>query len=614
MAAPVATARDADAPGTSGLPGPTLPAILLRRARATPEHVAMRKKRLGVWKQYTWADYAARAAAVGLGLRALGVEPGDRVAVHSLNRPAWVLADMGAQGIGSVTVGIYPTCPASEVEYLLRHSGSKVLVAEDEEQVDKVLAVRRSLPDLDKVVVVDTRGVDMSDALLMSLADLEALGRDQGGVDDYAALVDGLDPQSAAIIVYTSGTTGPPKGAMLSHDNLMAAARHADAVFSLSAEDEILSYLPLCHIAERLISVIDAIGVGYVVNYGDGVDELAADLREVQPTFFLGVPRVWEKLLATVAIRMDDAGWLKRTNYRFWMSRGRALARRRWQGGLGPAGRVQYTLGWLLLYRSLRRKIGMGRLRFALSGAAPIAPQVLAYFWALGVPVLEGYGMTENTAQGTITPPDDVRLGKVGTAVPDCEVRIAEDGEILTRGPGTFMGYLHDTEATAEAIDAEGWLHTGDIGEFDDDGFLTITDRKKDVIITAGGKNISPSEIENRLKVSPYVREAIVIGDRRKYLVALIGIELDTVGNWALQHRIPFTTYADLSAKPDVHELIGGVVVEANGEMAQVEQIKRFALLPKELEQEDGEVTATQKVKRRAIESAFGPMIEELYA
>jgi long-chain acyl-CoA synthetase len=401
---------------------------------------------------------------------------------------------------------------------------------------------------------------------------------------------------------------------MLSHDNLMAAARHADAVFSLSAEDEILSYLPLCHIAERLISVIDAIGVGYVVNYGDGVDELAADLREVQPTFFLGVPRVWEKLLATVAIRMDDAGWLKRTNYRFWMSRGRALARRRWQGGLGPAGRVQYTLGWLLLYRSLRRKIGMGRLRFALSGAAPIAPQVLAYFWALGVPVLEGYGMTENTAQGTITPPDDVRLGKVGTAVPDCEVRIAEDGEILTRGPGTFMGYLHDTEATAEAIDAEGWLHTGDIGEFDDDGFLTITDRKKDVIITAGGKNISPSEIENRLKVSPYVREAIVIGDRRKYLVALIGIELDTVGNWALQHRIPFTTYADLSAKPDVHELIGGVVVEANGEMAQVEQIKRFALLPKELEQEDGEVTATQKVKRRAIESAFGPMIEELYA
>jgi long-chain acyl-CoA synthetase len=433
-------------------------------------------------------------------------------------------------------------------------------------------------------------------------------------VGTFAALVAGLDPGRAALIVYTSGTTGPPKGAMLSHDNLLAAARHAGTVFELSADDEILSYLPLCHIAERLISVIDAIGVGYVVNFGDGVDELATDLREVQPTFFLGVPRVWEKLLATVTIRMGDAGRLKRANYRFWMARGEALARRRWQGRLGPVGRVQYALGWLLLYRSLRRKVGMGRVRFALSGAAPIAPQVLAYFWALGVPVLEGYGMTENTAQGTITPPDDVRLGKVGTAVPDCEVRIADDGEILTRGPGTFVGYLHDPEATAEAIDGDAWLHTGDIGELDDDGFLTITDRKKDVIITAGGKNISPSEIENRLKVSPFVREAIVIGDRRKYVVALVGIELDTVGNWALQHRIPFTTYADLSAKPEVHDLIGGVVAEANAEMAQVEHIKRFALLPKELEQEDGEVTATQKVKRRAIEDAFGPMIEELYA
>ena len=614
MAAPVTTPRDAGEQGTSGLPGPSLPAILLHRARETPDRVAMRKKDLGIWKQYTWADYAARAAAVGLGLRALGVEPGDRVAVHSLNRPAWVLADLGAQGIGAVTVGVYPTCPAAEVEYLLRHSGSKVLIAEDEEQVDKVLAVRRSLPDLDKVVVVDTRGVDMSDGLRMSVAELEALGRDQGGVDDYAGLVQGLDAAGAAIIVYTSGTTGPPKGAMLSHDNLLAAARHAGTVFELSADDEILSYLPLCHIAERLISVIDAIGVGYVVNFGDGVDELATDLREVQPTFFLGVPRGGEKLLATVTIRMGDAGWLKRANYRFWMARGKALARRRWQGGLGPVGRVQYALGWLLLYRSLRRKVGMGRVRFALSGAAPIAPQVLAYFWALGVPVLEGYGMTENTAQGTLTPPDDVRLGKVGTPVPDCEVRIADDGEILTRGPGTFMGYLHDPEATAGAIDGDGWLHTGDIGELDDDGFLTSTDRKKDVIITAGGKNISPSEIENRLKVSPFVREAIVIGDRRKYLVALVGIELDTVGNWALQHRIPFTTYADLSAKPEVHDLIEGVVAGVNAEVAQVEQIKRFALLPKELEQEDGEVTATQKVKRRAIEDAFGPMIEELYA
>jgi long-chain acyl-CoA synthetase len=600
--------------GIADLRRSTLPAILLHRAEETPRRVAMRKKDLGVWKQYTWADYADRAAAVGLGLRALGVQAGDRIAVHSLNRPAWVLADMGAQGIGAVTVGIYPTSPAAEVEYLLGHSESKVLIAEDEEQVDKALEVRKALPELRRIVVVDPRGVNMTDPMLMTFAELEALGREDGDIDDFAALVGTLDPGEPALIVYTSGTTGPPKGAMLSHDNLLAAARHANTVFAVTPEAEILSYLPLCHIAERLISVIDAIGLGYVVNFGDGVDELAADLREVQPTFFLGVPRVWEKLMAGITIRMGDAGWFKRANYGFWMRRGARLARRRWHGKLGPLGRVQYGLGWLLLYRSLSQKIGMGRVRTALSGAAPVAPQVLEFFWALGVPVLEGYGMTENTAQGTVTPPDDVRIGKVGLPVPDCEVRIADDGEILTRGPGTFLGYLKNPEATAETIDTDGWLHTGDIGELDGDGFLTITDRKKDIIITAGGKNLSPSEIENRLKVSPFVREAIVIGDRRKYLVALVGIELDTVGNWALQRRLPFTTYADLSAKPDVDELIAGVVAEVNAELAQVEQIKRFALLPKELEQEDGEVTATQKVKRRAIAASFGPMIEELYA
>ena len=592
----------------------TLPALLLERAAATPHDIAMRKKDLGIWKQYRWDAYAERAAAVGLGLKALGVGPGDRVAVHSLNRPAWLLADLGAQGIGAITVGVYPTSPSAEVQYLLDHSGATVLVAEDEEQVDKALAVRDQLPELQHIVVVDPRGVDLDDPLLMTFAELEKLGQERGGLDDYAALVAQLDPTEAAIIVYTSGTTGPPKGAMLSHDNLLAAAANGQLVYTVSADDEVLSYLPLCHIAERLVSVIDALAHGYVVNFGDGLDDLTADLREVQPTFFLGVPRVWEKLMATVSIRMEDAGWLKRANYRFWMARGARLARRRWRTSLGPLGRLQYALGWLLLYRSLREKVGMARIRYALSGAAPIAPQVLEWLWALGVPVLEGYGMTENTAQATVTPADDVRIGKVGKAVPGCELRIAEDGEILTRGPGTFLGYFRNPEATAEAIDEDGWLHTGDVGQLDDDGFLTITDRKKDIVITAGGKNISPSEIENRLKVSPYVREAVVIGDQRRYLVALIGIELDTVGRWALQQQLPFTTYADLSSKPEVKALILDVVDRVNRELAPVEQVKHFALLPKELEQEDGEVTATQKVKRRAIETAFGPMIEELYA
>jgi long-chain acyl-CoA synthetase len=296
------------------------------------------------------------------------------------------------------------------------------------------------------------------------------------------------------------------------------------------------------------------------------------------------------------------------------MRLGRGVARRRWRGGrIGGLDRLRYLVGWVLLYRPLREKIGMSRIEGVLSGAAPIAPQVLEFFWTLGVPVREGYGQTENSALGTITPVDDVRLGLVGRPVTGCEVRIAEDGEILTRGPGTFLGYYKDPKATKAAIDADGWLHTGDVGELDDDGFLRITDRKKDIIITAGGKNISPSEIENRLKVSPFVREAIVICDGRKFLVALIGIELDTVGAWALQQRVGFTTYADLASKPEVVALVEAWVDQVNQELAQVETIKAVALLPKELDPEDGEVTATQKVKRRAIETQFASLIEGLY-
>jgi long-chain acyl-CoA synthetase len=540
------------------------------------------------------------------------VEAGDRVAIHAENCPPWLFADLATQALRAITVGIYPTSPAAEVEYLLGHSESKILVAEDEEQVDKAMAVRKQLPALQRIVVIDPRGVDMSDPILMSLAELEELGSTTPL--DVEASAAAVDPESAAIIVYTSGTTGPPKGAMLSHRNLQAAAEASGSVFGVDERTEVLSYLPLCHIAERLISGIDAVAQGYVVNFGEGGESFTQDLREVQPTFFLGVPRVWEKLMAGITIRMADAGRLKQLNYALWMRVGGKVARRRWSGGrLSGLDRLRYGLGWLLLYRPLRAKLGLSRVDGVLSGAAPIAPQVLEFFWAMGVPVREGYGQTENTAQGTITPADDVRLGMVGKPLAGTEVRIADDGEILTRGSGTFLGYFKDPVATAATIDEDGWLHTGDVGEIDADGFLKITDRKKDIIITAGGKNISPSEIENRLKVSPFVKEAVVVGDQRRYLTALIGIELDTVSNWALQHRIGFTTYADLSSKEEVVALIGQWVDEVNAELAQVETIKRFALFPKELDQEDGEVTATQKVKRRAIETEFADVIEEMY-
>ncbi|MDP1819583.1 MAG: AMP-binding protein [Acidimicrobiales bacterium] len=590
----------------------SLPSTVLRRAATDPARVALRKKDRGRWKTYRWADYADRVTAIARGLAELGVQAGDRVAIHAENRPAWLFADLATQALGGVTVGIYPTSPAAEVEYLLNHSEARVLIAEDEEQVDKAFAVRQQLVHLERIVVIDPRGIDLDDDLLMTLAELEEIGR--SSILDVEASAAAIDLSGPAIIVYTSGTTGPPKGAMLSHHNLLSAAANSGAAFGVSAETEVLSYLPLCHIAERLISGIDAVAQGYVVNFGESGETFLQDLREVQPTFFLGVPRVWEKLMAGITIRMADAGWVKRANYKLWMGVGRGVARRRWSGGrIGGLDKLRYALGWLFLYRPLRHKLGLSRARGVLSGAAPIAPQVLEFFWTLGVPVREGYGQTENTAQGTVTPGEDVRLGKVGPPVDGCELRIAPDGEILTRGPGTFLGYFKDPKATKEAIDADGWLHTGDVGVLDEDGFLQITDRMKDIIITAGGKNISPSEIENKLKVSPFVREAVVIGDQRKHLVALIGIELDTVGAWALQHRIGFTTYADLSRKPEVVALIDEWVQQVNGELAQVETVKAFALLPKELDPEDGEVTATQKVKRRAVETQFKDLIEGLY-
>ncbi len=593
----------------------SLPGVLVARAEQTPERVALRSKELGRWREIDYAELAERAGAVGMGLQALGVSVGDAVAIHAENRPEWVEADLGIQGIRAVAVGVYPTSPAAECEYLLGHSETVVLFAEDEEQVDKALAVRGSLPRLRHIVVFDARGVREidDDPMLLRYDELLALGREHGGLASWRERVAEVGPEDVAIIVYTSGTTGPPKGAQLCQRNLVSAIATYRQLYGVSRHDEVLSYLPLCHIAERLVSVVNALGAGYVVNFGEGGESFTTDLQEVQPTFLLGVPRVWEKMLAGVTLRVDDASRLKRAVYRFWLAQGRKVAQHRWEGRFGAVDRVRYAIGWLVLYRPLRAKLGLGRIRVALSGAAPIAPQVLEYFWSIGVPVREGYGQTENTAQATGMPADDIRLGTVGRAIPGVEIRIADDGEILTRSDGVFVGYLNNAEATAETIDADGWLHTGDVGTLDADGFLTITDRKKDIIITAGGKNISPSEIENRLKVSPFVQEAIVIGDRRKYLTALVAIDPEMVGNWCTREGLSFTTFEDLTRKPQVVELVQSVVDEVNTELAQVETIKQFTLLSKELDHEDGEVTATQKVKRAAIARDYAEVIEAMY-
>ena len=601
---------------TATIGAQTLPALLLKQADAQPDAIAFREKKFGLWQESTWREYARRTAHVAAGLLELGVVRGDRIAIHAENRPEWLISDLAAQAIGAVSVGVYPTSPETEVGYLLGHSETVVLIAEDEEQLDKAIAVRDKLPKLRKIVVIDTRGVRIlgSDPMVVTYAELEALGAAKTDAEaDFAQRVHAIDQTTVAIIVYTSGTTGPPKGAMISHRNLMAAANTFTKAFKADPSDDVLSYLPLSHIAERLTSEINALTTGYTVNFGEGGESFMADMRDIQPTIFLGVPRVWEKMLAGVQIRMQDASRLKKAVGRYWEKKGKDFALKRMNGRLGLFERLSAWLGWVMYYRPIRDKLGLRRVRVPISGAAPIAPQVLEYFWSLGVPIREGYGQTEGTAVATYMPEDDVRIGTVGRALPGVELRIAPDGEILVRSPAVFAGYFKNLEATAETVDGDGWLHTGDVGELDANGFLRITDRKKDIIITAGGKNISPSEIENRLKVSPYVREAIVIGDRRKYLTALIGIEGDTVGDWASRRGIPYTTYADLSSRPEVHDLIAKWVEEVNAAFAQVETIKYFRLLPKELDQEEGELTATQKVKRAAISREFETLIEDMY-
>lgn len=593
----------------------TLPGRLLQWARTAPDRLALRHRDLGLWREFTWADYADHCAWTGLGLRALGVEAGDRVAVIGDNRPEWLFADLGAQGIGAVVVGVYATSPADEVRYVLEHSESRVVIVEDEEQLDKVLAVREQLPSLRAIMVMEPRGAahHLAEGTAMTFAALIDRGRACDRAE-FDAAVEALESTAVAVLVYTSGTTGPPKAAMLTHANLHAAATSVFAMFGAGPEDDTLSYLPLCHVAERLFSVILPLAVGSRVSFGGGVDELVADLREVQPTIFFGVPRVWEKMLAGIQIRMGDATWLKRMSFGVWMNVGRRLARKRIDRvPLTVLDRALEGLGWLLLYRPLREQLGMARVRFAGSGAAPVSPDVIESFWSLGVRIREGYGQTEGTAIATFTPEGDVRPGSVGVAYPGVELRIADDGEILVRGPMVFAGYYKNEEATRETVDEEGWLHSGDVGELSADGFLRITDRKKDLIITAGGKNIAPSWIENKIKVSPYVREAIVIGDKRKYCVALVGIEYDTVAAWATRQRLSFTTHQDLSDRPEVKALLEAWIEEVNGELAPVEQVKRFALLPKPLDEDEGELTATQKVKRQAIERQFAATIDRLY-
>jgi len=602
------------------------PASLVRdRAVSSADVVALREKNRGVWREISWRAYWDGAETFAYALLAHGLEKGERVGIHSENRPEWLYTDIGSIAAGAICVGFYPTNPMSEVQYLLNDAGCRVLIVEDEEQADKALEIPSAdLPTLEKIIYIEHRGVDTrSDPRLESWDDFMDAGRRhrEAFPDAVTERMASAIPEDVAYLVYTSGTTGPPKGAMLDLANLHFAGEeitgeHGIVQPGAGPDDLLVSYLPLCHIYEKLFSVLFGVTRGTVVHFGESLDTLVDDLRDVQPTVLQGVPRIWERIHAGALVRLASASRMKRINTAIWMSAARyisaTLVRR--DGNHTILSRGLLGLGNLFLYRSLRERAGLRRLRFGVTAAAPISTEILEFFMGVGVPLYEAYGMTENSGVATVNRPGAVKVGTVGKVYPSAELRLDPDtNEILTRHPAVFVGYWNMPEATANAIDSEGWLHTGDVGEWVDGTHLKIVDRIKDIIITAGGKNVSPSEIENSLKASPFIKEAIVIGDRRKYLSCLIGIDFEMTSEWAQRKRLTHTTYRDLSEKPEIRKLVQRAVDETNEKLARVEQIKKFQLLTKELDHEDGELTATQKVKRSTIEDRFGELIETMY-
>ncbi|MFQ5553856.1 MAG: AMP-dependent synthetase/ligase [Acidimicrobiia bacterium] len=616
-------------PGTpqQGSAAETVAARIRDWSHKQPDNVAMREKDYGVWQEKSWAQLWDEILTAAHGLLALGVDVRDVVSIHSEDRPEWVILDIAAVSIRAITTGLYPTNPTAEVEYLVNDSGARVHLAEDQEQVDKILeADRGRFPNLQTILYVEPRGVrSYDDDRLVYWNDFLALGRKHRAEHpgEVEARMAAAEMDDVMTLVYTSGTTGPPKGAMLTNSNAAYCMEHLinsdgrlpDNVKPHS-QDQILTYLPLCHVAERIFSTWTMAANGTVLNFAESIETVQHNLAEIQPTLFFAVPRIWEKIHATVMIKLSDATRVKRLVGGVCMKMASSIGKARVANGGKHTiiSRVLYTIGNPLYFRALKERIGLRRCRWAASGAAAIAPEVLEFFMGLGVSVYELYGMTENSAVATCNFDGRVKLGTVGEPYPGIGFRLDEDtGEVQTKHPGVFAGYWNKPEKTRETFTHDGWLKTGDVGEWVDGTHVRIIDRMKDIIITSGGKNVSPSEIENSLKTSPFVKEAMVIGDGRKYLTALIGIELDTVGDWATRRGIPYTTYRDLSEKPEVIELIQGVVNRTNDKFSRVEGIKRYRMIPKELDHEDGELTATQKLKRSAMADMFGNLVESLY-
>jgi len=596
----------------------TTPAQLFReRCHAWAGFPALRRKHKGIWYSTTWQEYFERARALGLALLQDGLQRGDVIAVLAENRPEWLYADMGAQCVGVLGNGIYPTSSAEQVRYALVDSGARILFVENEEQLDKALAIRAQCPRLQKIVFMDDKGLRLfSDAHVLRFADYLAAGQAlvANGAEDFDAAISSGKGNDIAFLVYTSGTTGAPKGAMISNANLMYQIGVVPSYASLAVGDKTLSFLPLCHIAERMTSMFNPLATGQIVHFPENSGTVFNDLREVAPHLVFGPPRFWEKLYAQTELFMQDAIAPARRTYRMAFADGTAVANARLDGKPLPAHQaLRFAMLGQFALANIKEALGLQNVKSALTGAAPVPPDLLRWYMAIGIDLREAFGMTETCGYCTATPTDRIKIGYAGVKAPGTDIRIAADGEVLVRGPNVFAGYWNLPEKTAAAIDKDGWLHTGDAGEIDRDGYLKITDRMKDIIITSGGKNISPSSIESLLKFSPYISDAMVIGEGRNYLTALIMIDQDTVSKFAQDAHVPFTDFASLTRTEQVRDLIRGTIEAVNAKLARVEQVKDFRIIEDLLTAEDEELTPTMKLKRRVVARRHAGLISSMY-
>ncbi len=597
--------------------GETIAQVFASAVAARGKKIALRQKEFGLWREMTWADLGVAVREIGMGLVALGLEAGDVVSILSNTRQEWTMADLAAISAGGVGNGIYPTDAPVQCEYLLTDSRSKFVFVEDEEQLDKVLEVRSRVSSLLKIIVIDMEGLArFSDPQVMSLEALRALGREHDAKNPglWDQRLQSRKADDLAILVYTSGTTGKPKGAMLSHENILTAvAGLSTEALAQNGDDERMCFLPLCHVAERVGGQFTAVAAGSILNFVENPETVPENVREIAPTVFFAVPRIWEKFYSAVMIRLSESTALQKMLYGWAIEQGRSATEKMIAGEAIPFSlKLKVRLGRFLALNNVRKSIGIHKCRFLVTGAAPISPDLIRWYFALGIPMLEVWGMTETSGAGSYVRPDRIKPGSIGKPAGMINMKISPEGEILAQGKTIFMGYLNMPEKTAETV-RDGWLHTGDVGLQDNEGYFKITDRMKDIIITAGGKNVTPSEIENELKFSPYITDAVVIGDKRPFLTALIMIDQENVEKFAQDRDIPFSNYASLCRAPQVLELINTELERVNKKFARVEQVKTFRLIEQQLTAEDEELTPTMKLKRSFVQKKYAELIDTMY-